>query len=260
LKAKSLTVVAGPNGSGKSTLIEHLIRQGVDFGEYINADNIVKAHGLTGDEGARAGQKLADEARDRCLKTGIDFSFETVMSHPSKVEFMLRAKRIGFEVTLYFVATDDPLLNVERVRARVEMGGHDVPQDRIVARYKRTIALLPQALTACDNAILFDNSANAASGENGLRPVLQARHVAGFLSLEFRPPVPEWVLYALNFDDTDWRYHDLRNVDGTIFAILARIGSVDLNKDVSVGAPIQNFITMLEKSLPGEKIRLHPLK
>lgn len=47
-----LTVIAGPNGSGKSTLIEHLMRQGVDFGTYINADDIAREQNLVGDAGA----------------------------------------------------------------------------------------------------------------------------------------------------------------------------------------------------------------
>jgi predicted ABC-type ATPase len=221
LRAKSLNVVAGPNGSGKSTLIEHLVRKGIDLGEYINADDIVKHRGLVGDEGAREGQLLADEARDRCLNSGIDFSFETVMSHVSKVEFMAKAKSMNFAVNLFFVATSDPLLNVERVSARVAQGGHDVPTDRILARYQRTIALLPQAIAACTTATIFDNSKNAAIGKGGLRPVLQAMNRYSFIELVFRTPVPDWLLQALDFSATEWCFTELWvDADGIVKGLL----------------------------------------
>lgn len=117
-----LTVVAGPNGSGKSTLINHLIKKGVDFGRYINADDIARENSWTGDEGALKAQAEANRLRDEYLTARFDFSFETVMSPPSKVEFMARARSAGYNVNLFFVATSDLVLNLERVRARVALG------------------------------------------------------------------------------------------------------------------------------------------
>jgi predicted ABC-type ATPase len=35
-----VAMIAGPNGSGKTTLIRRLQDQGVDLGQYINADDI----------------------------------------------------------------------------------------------------------------------------------------------------------------------------------------------------------------------------
>ena len=139
MSAPRLLVVAGPNGSGKSTLIQFLMKSGLDFGHYINADDIARERGLTGDGGAREAQAVAAAEREECLRQRVDFSFETVMSHESKVDFMQRASAAGYTAALYFVATGDPLLNVERVRNRVTLGGHDVPEDRIVARYHRTL-------------------------------------------------------------------------------------------------------------------------
>ena len=117
-----LTVIAGPNGSGKSTLINHLIKKGVDFGRYINADDIARENSWTGDEGALKAQAEANRLRDEYLTARFDFSFETVMSPPSKVEFMARARSAGYNVNLFFVATSDLVLNLERVRARVALG------------------------------------------------------------------------------------------------------------------------------------------
>lgn len=66
------------------------------------------------------------------------------MSHPSKIELMMQAERAGYDVAVYFVCTSDPEINVRRVENRVRCGGHDVPNDRIGARYWRSLALLPQ--------------------------------------------------------------------------------------------------------------------
>ena len=81
------------------------------------------------------------------------------MSHPSKLEFMKRAKEKGFKVFLYFVSLRDPQLNKLRVRTRVSQGGHAVDEQKIEERYKRTMGLLFDALKIADNAYLFDNSA-----------------------------------------------------------------------------------------------------
>lgn len=153
-----LLIVAGPNGSGKTTLTRQLRAGGVDLGFYINPDVI--AEGLEGSYAPRVAeaQHIADMQRQDCLSRRASFSFETVMSHPSKIEVLRRARSLGYFVVLYFVGTESPVLNIERVRQRVALGGHDVPHDRIVARYERTMALLPEAIVECDSAVLFDNS------------------------------------------------------------------------------------------------------
>jgi predicted ABC-type ATPase len=195
-----LTVIAGPNGSGKSTLIEYLMKRGVDFGTYINADDIAREQKLVGDAGSLKAQQMADELRDKCLRSGKSFSFETVMSHESKVQFMRRAKAAGFTTQLYFVGTGDPNLNIGRVRTRVASGGHDVPEDRIIARYHRTIALLPSAMLASDRTVIFDNSiASDVDEAMRLRPVLESRIYENTLEIIPLPPVPLWTIKAMNF-------------------------------------------------------------
>lgn len=153
-----IAMVAGPNGSGKTTLIQYLRSQGVDLGEYVNADDI--AAGLSGayDVRVREAQAIADERRAAFLANGTSFTFETVMSHPSKVELFAQASAKGFETLLFFVSTGDPALNVARVAQRVALGGHDVPQDRIVSRYARTMALFPLALVIADRAFVYENN------------------------------------------------------------------------------------------------------
>ncbi|MGS0705406.1 zeta toxin [Acinetobacter sp. ANC 3781] len=104
--------------------------------------------------------RIIDYIRLEFLRLKISFTFETVMSHISKVEFLQEAKRQGFRTYLYYVSTVDPIINIARVKYRVSVGGHPVPDKKIVERYYRSMDLLMQAVDASDRTYLFDNSSN----------------------------------------------------------------------------------------------------
>jgi predicted ABC-type ATPase len=101
---------------------------------------------------------LADAIRRELLSQGRTFTFETVMSSRDKVDFMQEARERGYRVYLYFVATDDPSINVDRVRRRVRQGGHPVPARKIRERYARSIGLMTEACAVAHRAYVFDNS------------------------------------------------------------------------------------------------------
>jgi predicted ABC-type ATPase len=108
---------------------------------------------------------IVDYLRHYYLENTIPFCFETVMSHPSKLEVMQNAKSQGFEVILYFVTTESPLININRVKNRHEQGGHFVEEDKIISRYNRSSELLYNALKLVDLAYLFDNSSDGQNEE-----------------------------------------------------------------------------------------------
>ena len=101
---------------------------------------------------------IAGMLRELMLVAGRSFSFETVMSHPGKVDFLRKARAADYRTYVYFVATDAVELNVRRVQVRERSGGHAVPEQKIRERYLRSLALLPAALLHADRAYLFDNS------------------------------------------------------------------------------------------------------
>ena len=107
---------------------------------------------------AYAAAAVADFLREELLAAGRSFSFETVMSHRSKIDFFARARVLGYRTYLYFVATESPQLNVYRVRNRTALGGHDVPDNKVMERYERCLALVGDALSHAYRAFLFDNS------------------------------------------------------------------------------------------------------
>ena len=149
-----LIVIAGPNGSGKSTITKDL-EQRTGFPDiYINADEIKKDEDISDIEAwERAEQQRADALNNR-----ESFAFETVFSHPSKINFIQQAKDAGYWVRLYFICTQDADINVQRVRERHNTGGHDVPEDKIRNRYTRSMQILSQTLSVVDEAEIFNNS------------------------------------------------------------------------------------------------------
>jgi predicted ABC-type ATPase len=102
----------------------------------------------------------ADFIRKSVLSTRRTFTFETVMSSYDKVEFLELAQKFGYRTYLYYIATHDPLINVSRVKYRVSKGGHDVPEDKIISRYGRSLENLWPAIQYSNRAYIFDNSSH----------------------------------------------------------------------------------------------------
>ena len=152
-------VVAGPNGAGKSTFVETFLKPAGIL--VVNPDELAK--GLFPDAPetvAYEAARLADALRRDLAARGMSFCMETVFSDPqgAKLDFLKECQANGYFVLLVFVGLESADLSRGRVMERVESGGHDVPDDKIDARFPRTFANLRQALTFVDEALLFDNS------------------------------------------------------------------------------------------------------
>ena len=100
----------------------------------------------------------ADFIRHELLELKKSFTFETVMSSKDKVKFLQKAQDYGYRTYLYFIATQDPIINVSRVKNRVNLGGHNVPKEKIISRYYRSLDLLSEAVKYSNRAYIFDNS------------------------------------------------------------------------------------------------------
>jgi predicted ABC-type ATPase len=126
-----------------------------------------------------------------------DFSFETVMSHPSKIDFIQTAKKNGYKTYLYFICIDDPEINISRVKNRVDKGGHPVSATKIERRYFETLSQLMAAIESCDTTFLFDNSGK------GLKII--AKIMGPSLELLVEPvEFPNWFLtYVLPYYQID---------------------------------------------------------
>ncbi len=157
-----ILVYAGANGTGKSTLFTFL-KEELDL-PFINSDMIAKDYfGHITDEEERYRQHampFAEKLKKELMKHGKDFSFETVLSHSSKIEYLYDAKKQGYEIYSIFIGTDDPAINIIRVQNRVSNGGHNVPEEKIIDRYYRTMDNLPELLNLSEEAVILDNSKN----------------------------------------------------------------------------------------------------
>lgn len=185
-----LRIFGGPNGSGKSTVVESIKNKEEQFQPHpaihICPDNYIQFFDhIDSVEGRyKAAMDSAEEDRWVALLNGVPFSFETVFSSSEKLEFMKAAQEMGYEVEVVFVTTKDPSINVDRVRRRVTEGGHDVPKDKIIQRYKTSMALLPTIVTTADLVTIYDNSDN---DELPLKVFIKRDNEYIFLWKELRP-------------------------------------------------------------------------
>ena len=190
-----LIVVAGPNGSGKTTITEKLLRHEWMGGcVYINPDVIAQQEfgGWNSQEAFIKAANRAKEMREECLSSLTSMAFETVFSIPEKVEFVQRAQAAGFFIRFFFVCTNDPSINAQRVALRVMEGGHDVPIPKIINRYYRSIANCVETIAKVDRAYFYDNS------ETDADPSLVFRVSDGKIARIYREMVP----WAKNIADS----------------------------------------------------------
>ena len=101
---------------------------------------------------------LADFLRLNMFANNQSFTFETVMSHPSKLEIIDTATSLKYKTYLYFIFTKNPVINIERIKTRTQKGGHNVNSKKTFDRFYRSLALLPDAIKKCNRAFIFDNT------------------------------------------------------------------------------------------------------
>jgi predicted ABC-type ATPase len=178
-----LSVLAGPDGAGKTTFYEQsLARTGLDF---INADRIASLRWP--DDAERNAYEAAREAarlRERYLDARRSFITETVFSHPSKVDLVRHASRLGYRVHLRVLMVPVEQ-SVARVELRVRKGGHGVPEAKIRERHARLWAHVVEAIGLAYGSRVYD-----ASAQRG-RPFIEvARYSLGVVHRE--PDWPTW--------------------------------------------------------------------
>jgi predicted ABC-type ATPase len=184
-----LVILVGPNGAGKSTFYQRYLK--ATRLPWVNADvlaqTLVQSGAPSGEETERLAAKLADRKRAELIAKREAFITETVFSDPvgAKVQALREAQLAGYTVVMIFICVVSAELSALRVESRVAAGGHDVPKDRIAARYDRMRKNVKAALTFVDFAVVVDNSAL----DRPLRPV--ASTAKGRLVWAERP-LPWW--------------------------------------------------------------------
>ena len=158
----SILAIIGPNGSGKTTVVNKTNIQSKYGSAYINPDDYVKylKEDLDVSEKYLIAKEECTKMRQTLVENNQSFSFETVGSTKEKVEFLKDASNKGYEISILFITTRDPSINISRVKKRYSRGGHDVPEDKIINRYWRTMSYLKDYIEIADEIRVFDNSSD----------------------------------------------------------------------------------------------------
>jgi predicted ABC-type ATPase len=153
-------VIAGPNGAGKTTFALRYLPEMTGCRNFINADLI--ADGLSplnpSAVQVEAGKILLREIEAN-VTAETDFAFETTLSGRMYVRLLNELRSKGWKTVLFYLWIPDAEFSRLRVRQRVESGGHDIPDEAIARRYRRTVSnFLTVFAPLCDEVFCYDNS------------------------------------------------------------------------------------------------------
>jgi predicted ABC-type ATPase len=181
-----LVALAGPNGAGKTTFFHaHLKPSGLRF---LNPDLIAQTLALQPKDAAQAVANL----RRELVRQRESFVFETVVSDPigDKLSFLKETEKAGYTVVLCFIGLAGHETSEHRVAMRVSQGGHDVPSEKLVSRYPRTMANLQAAICDLSHVLVFDN-------EDLRTPFRKVAEFERGRPLFLSKPTPKWLAALL---------------------------------------------------------------
>ena len=155
-----LYIISGCNGAGKTTASYSLLPEMLDCKEFVNSDEFAKGLSPFDPDKAsiQASRFMLMKIR-YLLKKQQDFAVETTLATRTLLKIAKTAQAAGYTVTLLYFWLNSPDMAVERVKARVEAGGHNIPEETIRRRYKTGIYYFFNLYAPiCERWILADNS------------------------------------------------------------------------------------------------------
>lgn len=154
---KRYVIIAGVNGAGKSTLYQ--INDNLKNMPRVNVDEIVRDIGdWRNIRDVFSAGRIAVEKIAQYLSDEISFNQETTLCGKSIIKNILKAKELGYFVELHYVSVDSVQIAKDRVKHRVENGGHGIPEKDIEKRYKETFQQLNSILKECNLIAFYDNT------------------------------------------------------------------------------------------------------
>lgn len=161
MSTPTLIIFAGANGSGKTTAAQKYLKEpGALFTDFINTDKIAEGLSPFQPEAARVSAgKIFFERFDEFVEQRKSFAFETTLAGKTHAKYIQKAKDAGYSVCMVYLYVDDPLLNMARVKIRVKHGEHNVPDEDIKRRYKRSLYNLVNTYWyLCDTVEIVDTN------------------------------------------------------------------------------------------------------
>lgn len=194
-------VLAGVNGAGKSSvggnaLAEHNLT-------WFNPDRYARESiarvGLTLEEANAAAWHFGREQLEDAIAHGKCLAFETTLGAVT-IPRLLEQASATHDVVMWFYGLSSAEQHIQRVKARVASGGHDIPEAKIRERWDGSRRNLIRLLPNLAHLQAFDNSTQVAPGQPIPDPVLVLEMVSGQLvSPDAADPqalaaTPEWAM------------------------------------------------------------------
>jgi len=188
IERPQLWILVGGNGADKSTYYRLALEPlGLPFE---NADVLARIVFAEAPEAhSYEAAQLAERQRLQLLGQGVSFCFETVYSHPSKIDFATCEQSLGYQVNMVLIQLKSPGLNQARIAIRVSKGGQSILADQVISRIPRSQDQVRASITLVDVLRISDNS----SAVDTVVPVFTLTN--GSLSLH-RDPLPPWAAPA----------------------------------------------------------------
>ncbi len=168
----NIFALAGVNGAGKSSIggAALLARDAPYFNADLAARTLLDTNpGLAPEDANAHAWEVGRKGLETALLEGLNFAFETTLGGNTITNMLLAGAQRGAQVHIWYAGLASPELHLQRVRERVQAGGHDIPEGKIRERYVSSRANLIRLLPHVASLRLYDNSVPADPKE-GLRP------------------------------------------------------------------------------------------
>jgi predicted ABC-type ATPase len=190
-----IVVLAGVNGAGKSSVAGATLRS--LGGTFYNPDEATRAYrkrGLSVEEANSRAWHVGRAQLERAIRGGLSYAFETTLGGTTITRLLLQAASAGGRVRIWYVGLTSPELHIERVRQRVERGGHDISEEKIRERWDSSRRNLVRLLPHVGEVVVYDNSLTVEL-HRGERPrPTKLLHIRDRRVVEAIPmsEVPDW--------------------------------------------------------------------
>ncbi len=188
-----IQVLAGVNGAGKSSIAGAAIRRAGQ--DWYNPDEFAcdlqvrfpdksmqQINSIVWTEGLRRLQAA--------INNKSDFTFETTLGGSTITNTLFDAIAAGVPVSIWYCGLDSVDLHIQRVAARVDRGGHDIPENLIRSRYKTSMRNLCRLAPGLTQLAVYDNS--RALDEQERPDIRRLLHVIDGQVRELDQNMPAW--------------------------------------------------------------------
>jgi predicted ABC-type ATPase len=192
-----LFVLAGVNGAGKSSVGGHILEQAgmTWFNPDVYARELKREYDCPQTEANAAAWTEGMRRLDEAIANRSHFAFETTLGGNTVPKRIADAAGTH-DVHVWYCGLSSPELHIKRVATRVAHGGHEIPEAKIRERYPASLANLIDLMPLLSKLQVYDNSYEAAAGQEIPDPILLLELTAGRLTRPQRAEqleaTPEW--------------------------------------------------------------------